>query len=140
MNPVLVPNAEWLAWLAALTAASAPLNGAKLHLYKVLVALSGNTALGDLTECDFTGYAASSAITWGTPFFKPDGTAVVTGDLKSFVVGSSPTVLNTVYGWYVTQATPTSLLLARQFDTPVILTQAAQGIEVIPCYPTYLSQ
>lgn len=140
MNPVVVGNAQWLAWLTTLTASGAPLFGAIMHLFKTLIPVNQNTPLGSFVEADFTGYAAGSAITWGTPFYTSAGVPVVTGTLNSFVTGSPATVLNTIYGWYLTDSGGTTLLVARLLDTPIILTGPHQGFEIIPCYPAYISQ
>ena len=140
MNPVIVPNSEWLAMLTALIATGAPWNGGKVHLFQNNIVLGPTVTLANLTEADFTGYAASSAVTWGTPGYLPNGTAVVTGDTKQFQVGSTPTVFNTVYGWYLTDSTGAILIFARSFDTPVVLSAALQIVDVLPAYPAYVTQ
>lgn len=140
MNPVVIVQTEWLAILNALVAVSAPWNGAKIHLFQNDYQPSGATGLTDLTEADFTGYAASSAVTWGSAGYLPNGTAVIVGDAKQFKTGSPATVLNTVYGWYATDGAGTTLLFARRFDTPVVLNGPNQLLDVLPAYPAYLSQ
>lgn len=138
MNAVVIPQTEWEAMLNALVAATAPWNGGKIHLFKNNFTPSPTMAIGDLTEADFTGYAASSAVTWAAAAYLPDGTAVVVGDSKTFQVGATPTILNTVYGWYLTDAAGTTLIFARRFDTPVVLSAAHQILTILPAYPAYL--
>lgn len=137
MNAVVIPNTEWKDILDSLTAVAAPWNGAKVHLFKTNVTPSPGMALGDLVEADFTGYAASAAITWAPAGFLPDGTAAVAGDAKTFAVGATPTVLNTIYGWYVTDGAGTTLLFARKLDAAVVLSAAGQFLIVIPVYPAF---
>lgn len=136
-NPVVIPQAAWELMLTELVAASNLWNGAKVLLFKNNVSPGPNTVLGDLTECDFTGYAVSAAVTWGTPGWQPDGTAIVVGDLKTFTVGATPTILNTVYGWALVDTGKTVCYLARKFDTAVNLTQAGNFVDVVPSYPAY---
>lgn len=140
MNPVVIPNPEMLAWLTTLTATGGNLHGAIMHLFQNNVAITPAIVLANLTECTFTGYTAGSAITWLAPFYTVNGTPVVTGTLQTFGVGSTPTIFNTVYGWYLTDTGGTTLLAVRALDTPIILTEAGQGFQIIPCYPAYVSQ
>jgi hypothetical protein len=140
MNPVVVSNAEWRAILTALTAALAPWAGAIVHLFKNNFTPSPASVLADYMEADFSGYAASAAIVWNPAAFLPDGTAVVTGDAKVFGTTSPATILNTVYGWYATNAGGTVLLFGRRFDNPIALNGPFQDIVVLPAYPAYVSQ
>jgi hypothetical protein len=137
MNAVVIPNSSWKDILTELIAAGNLWDGAKVHLFKNNVTPSPGMLIGDLTEADFDGYAASSAIVWGTPGFLPDGTAAVVGTQKTFTVGASPVVLNTVYGYYVTDGAGTGLLFARKFDAAVVLSAGGQFIVVLPTYPAY---
>ncbi len=140
MNSVVIPNLEWLDILNELVDTGNAWDGAVLHLFKNDYQPSANTLLADLIAADFTGYAPSSAVVWHAAGFLPDGTAVITGDLKVFQTGSPATILNTVYGWYATDTGGTDLLIARRFDTPIVLSAPLQLIEVVPSYPAYLSQ
>lgn len=139
MNPTVIVNSAWIAILDAIAGAGAPLDGAKVHLYKTLVAVTPALVVGDLDECDFTNYTASSAVVWDPAHYDPASNPVLTGDAKLFNTGATPTVFNTVYGYYLTDGGGTDLLLVRQFDNPIILTLANQGFEVIPSYPVSLS-
>lgn len=139
MNPVVIGNLEWLAILTELVAATNPWNGALISLFKNDIVPDAASLLADLTEADFSGYAASAAVTWGTPHFLPDGTAVVAGDAKTFVTASPAPVLNTVFGWYATDGAGTTLLFARRLDTPIVLTGPNQQVAVLPAYPAYTS-
>jgi hypothetical protein len=134
---VSIPNLTLRGQLVELVDTGNLYAGAVLHLYKTSIALGPTTAVGDFVEADFSGYAASSTIVWGTPFYQPNGVPVVNGDMKTFVVDDPATILNTVYGWYCTNAAGTVYLFGRPFDAPVILTAPGQGLNVVPTIPAY---
>jgi len=140
VNPTVIPYTEWLAILTALVATGTPgglWNTASCRLFANNFVPAPGMTLSQLNEATFTGYAAV-AITWGTPAYSPAGPAVVTGNLCVFTVGSSPTVFDTIYGYFVTTGTsPQVLLFARQFATPVVLSSAGQICDVVPSYATY---
>jgi hypothetical protein len=141
MNPTVLPYSEWIAILTGLVAAATPgWLAATCGLYQNNFQPVPTMTLGSLVEASFTGYSMSSAITWGTPGFLPSGPAVVTGDTKTFRVGATPTVFNTIYGYYIVDSTGLLLIAARLFDSPIVLSAAGQIIEVIPGYVSYQSQ
>ena len=143
MNPTVIPYSEWLAILTALVATGTPggaWNGAKVHLYQNNFTPVPGMTLASFTEADFTGYSASAAVVWNTPGFIPAGNAIVTGDNKQFTVGATPTVFNTIYGYYLTDGAGTTLLFARLFNAPITLSAAGQFIDVVPSYQTYTFQ
>lgn len=138
MNAVQIPQTTWKDILDAIVATGAPFDGAVLNLFKNNFVPSAGMSLGDLTIADFTGYGPSSTVVWDAAAYLPDGTAIIAGDKKVFTVGATPTVLNTIYGWYLTNAGGTVLLAARRLDTAVVLSGAGQVVEVVPTYPAYL--
>lgn len=138
-NAVITPQVAWELMLGELSDSGNLWDGAVVMPFKNNVALGPATVIGDLNECDFTGYAVSSAVVWGDPGYLPDGTAIVTGDAKVFRVGASPTVLNTVYGWALVNAAKDVLYFARKFESPVVLSTAGQIFAVLPAYPVYLT-
>lgn len=123
--------------LAALIGVGDPWAGAKVALFKNNYTPLPSDPLANFEAADFSGYAVSAAIVWGTPFYLPDGTPCVTSDLKVFTVGASPTVFNTIYGYLVQNSGGTDWLFARKFDTPIVLSQEAQAIEVLASFPSY---
>lgn len=139
MGLVVTPNVPKKAILTELVDTGNFYDGAIMKLIKANISLQGSTTLAalDAIECDFSGYAASSTIVWGTPFFQPSGVPVVVGDAKLFTTADPAPDLNSVYGWYLTNAGGTALLAARLFDSPVILSGPGQGFEVIPSIPEY---
>lgn len=137
MRETFASNVGRLADLIALIAASGPWDGAKIRLYKNNVEPDPSMELADFEQADFTGYGDSSDIVWGTPFFKTDGSACVTSDLKVFTVGSTPTVFNTLYGYVVLDDAGTGWIFGRKFDTPIVLSGAGQAVEVLASSPSY---
>lgn len=93
--------------------------------------------IGDLTECDFTGYAASSAVAWSLPLIDENGNAFVTGDKKQFRATGSA-VANSVIGCALVDAGKTTVyqvdlfLNADQVPTPVEVDGAGTGFDYVP--------
>lgn len=125
---IIVPNTVAASILTALVGVAGILNGALLKLFKNDVIPNVGTILADLVEADFTGYAASAAITWSVPVLGDDGLYRVIGDNKSFIAGSPLTVPNTIYGYYVTNGAGTVLLFAERYANSKIINTAHQAI------------
>lgn len=125
-----------LALLAALTETDGALFGAKIGLFKANVTLQPSTVLADLSEADFTGYARSAAITWGTPGVSSDKTPMVAGDAKVFTAGNPITVPNQIYGYFVCDAAGTGLLYAEKFANPLNVSQSLQQLRIVPTFST----
>lgn len=71
--------------LAAADAVDGTLTGAKVILFTNALVVNKNTLLAGLDVATFTGYATSTAVTWGTPFVSGDTTQyTMTGDAKTF--------------------------------------------------------
>lgn len=140
MNPVVQNNETLLAILNELVAAGNYYNGAKLMLFQNNISLGPTMVLADLTAADFTGYALSSAVTWGAAFLAPGNVPTVAGDLKLFVAASPFTTANTVYGWALVDGAGTTLILARKFDTPISIAAALQAVSVLPAVPAFLPE
>ena len=138
LSPVQVPNSTLMAQLTELIAATNLYVGGILHLFKTPVAFSPPMDLTAFTEADFSGYAPSSTVVFTAPFVAPGGVPTITGGLKQFLMSSTPSVTNTVYGWYLTNASETVLLFWRAFDAPVVMATPLQGIDVIPAIPAYV--
>lgn len=109
-------------FLAALSArpAAALLVTPQVKLLKASIVLTPTTPLATLTaqEADFTGYAAIALPTLVGPINPTVLTTGLTADVN-FVVGSSPTVTNNIYGYYVDHNTAADWVLAELFDNPV---------------------
>lgn len=128
---LVIPKTARKEFLAALTAESGLLDGALLKLYKTPVGSSEEISLAGLTECDFTGYAASSAIEWGAVGLDSLNNAFVMGDRKEFVP-SGTAVTNTVHGAYIVNGAGTKLLALLPFDEPQYATSTDSVISVVP--------
>lgn len=128
---IAIPDSQRRAIVTALTATGGSLNGAKVHLYKNDYTPGPGSRLTDLIEADFTGYAASAALVWGSTFTDELHNAVAAAASVQFN-DTGEAVTNTVYGYYVTDGAGAVLLYAERFDSPVPMTGPAQAIVVLP--------
>lgn len=129
---IVLPQSFKLALLEELIDTGNLLDGAKVGLYQNNIVLGPGTVLADLTVADFTGYALSAAVVWGTPFVDAANKCIVTADEKEFLATSPFTTSNTVYGYYIVDGAGTTLLYAEAFTTPRQITAAFQGLTVLP--------
>lgn len=127
----VIPKTARKSILEALTAEGGLLDGALLKLYKSDLTPSDETQLASLDECDFTGYAASSAITWGAVGIDTLNRATVLGDRKEFVP-SGTAVMNAVYGAFIVNAAEDELLAVLPFPEVVYANSPDSVISVIP--------
>lgn len=125
----VTPQTTASAILTALKGAGGTYNGAKLHLFKNNITPDVQTALADLEECDFDGYAASAAVTWGSVIHAGADSVQIASDAKEFVAtgGTTP---NNIYGWYVTDGAGTGYLGAERFDEPIPVVEAGNGLSL----------
>lgn len=130
----VVPLNNRLSALGELIAATNLLDGVKVILFKNAAALSIYSTLADLIEADFTGYARSSAIVWGTAYVNPNQQAQVTGGSKQFNC-SGATVTNTIYGWaIIIDSTVDILVAAELLPQPVTMTGVGNAVVITPYY------
>ena len=128
----LVPRSERLTLLNGFSAL-ADWVGAIIKLFKVDNTPTLDTTVADLTaiEADYDGYAASSAVVWGSAFLEPlTSDAVSAGGSKTFVK-TAGIVTNTVYGWWLESAGG-DLLAAGKFDTPLSFVNVGDGYVLTP--------
>lgn len=93
--------------------------GHKIHLFKNDYTPVNTTLLADLTEADFTGYAAKDAVAESAPVINGNDEAYSTSGVLDFVSTADMNPVQRVYGVYVTflDATATRVLLtATRFD------------------------
>lgn len=109
-------------------------NGALVHLYKNPITITPGVALSDLTEADFSGYAASTTFTWNGPGSDLVGNATLFGPQQTFIANDTVTT-NTIYGAYLTGSgsDSTVLLAVEPFATSI-------GIAHIGDYVAYSPQ
>jgi hypothetical protein len=117
--------------LDSLTVVGALLTGAVVKLYKNDITPDQTTVLADFDEADFTGYAASAAITWGAAFTDILGLTHLIGDIKTFTL-SALTTVNTVYGYYITNGA--DLIAASRFDVAQSMTFIGAVTHVLPTF------
>lgn len=79
------------------------LSGLTLHLYQNNYQPTKSDTVANYTEATFPGYASVSLNTWGTVYQNGNGDAETDEQIHTFTcTGTSPA--NTVYGYYVTDA------------------------------------
>lgn len=113
------------------TATAGPWEGALVHLFKNDLVPAPNTVLADFTEADFDGYAASAAIVWGDPYQNELNQSTILGDAKTFTA-TGATTPNDIYGYYITDAGGTELLLSERFAEVQPMPAAGAVTIVIP--------
>lgn len=102
----------------------------KLHLYKNNVTIDEDTLIGDVTECDETGYAAVTltGASW-TVVTGAGNITTATYAEQTFTF----TEAATVYGYYVTNNAETILAWIEEFTSgPYVLPASGGNIAVIP--------
>lgn len=89
---------------------------------------TADSVYADLTPADYSGAAASAAITWGTPYSGSSGPGEVTSDLKTFKA-TADTPTNSVSGVALfTGATGSEKLLGVWvFDSVVSILKSGDG-------------
>lgn len=130
---IILPVAVQIAMLSALAGVAGTLNGVLIALFKNDFAPNQDSLIADFTEADYTGYARSTAVVWGTPFINVDGVAEMIAPGKQFQP-SGTTVANTIYGYYVVDSGGTDLVYSERFATPVPLAGPLDALPIIPRY------
>lgn len=102
-----------------------------LRLYKTNVTPSETTVVGDLTEADFTGYAA---ITLTGASWTTSGGDPATGSYAEQTFSSSADQTpQSVYGYYLTRATDGDLVAAEKFSNgPYVISNNGDTIKLTP--------
>lgn len=117
--------------LDVLTAVGGSFHLPTLHLYSTNVLVTPQTAIGDMVEPTFTGYAAVASIAFGAAVNAPNGAALSQAPSEQFVCsGGTPTDI--IYGWYLTDSGNTSLKLVVPFATPVAVGNIGDAVPVQP--------
>jgi len=127
----VIPTPVLLTGLTDLLGTHGPFNAMTLHLYQNNIVLGRSTVLSNLTEANFTGYAAVASYTWSTPYVDVDGSALAIGADEAFIA-TAATPSNQVYGYYFTDSGATMLLAAYAFAAPVAIAGIGQAVTVVP--------
>ena len=102
-----------------------------LKLLKSPVTLTRFLTLADLTEADFSGYAAKSITAVGTPILNANAGADIPIPSQEFTVTTAtPQVGNDIYGWWLEDGSSNLLALAV-FDSPVPMQFVGQGLVLL---------
>jgi len=105
----------------------------RLRLFKNDVQPNVDTELGDFEEADFDGYTEKgwSSDDWNYGVDPVSGNQILepkpTGASAVWEVTGETDIPQTVYGFYLTDNAGTTLIGARRFNTPVVLTGPATG-------------
>lgn len=96
-----------------------------VHLFSNNFQPTNTSVLTDFTEADFTGYAAVQLTSWTVQAWQSQGAAVTYSNPANFRP-SGTTVLQTVYGYYVTVGSGPTYLGAENigaFPFPTVATE-----------------
>jgi len=85
----------------------------------------------DAAEADYTTYAAETITAFGDPILSIAGGAQITAPGVQFTLAATPATPNTIGGYWIETAGG-DVVLIRQFDTPVPMVEAAQGLIIAP--------
>jgi len=104
------------------------LNG-ELKLFKNNITPSGTTVLSDLTEADFSGYAAVATDTTDyNAVSEVSNKAVLIATAYANFIHNGGGTANTIYGYYYEQ--DGALLQVERFDTPQLMSANADKIAI----------
>ena len=113
------------------TPAKGLLDAMTVKLFKSNAAITKDTKLADLTECDFDGYAASAAIVWNAAGTNTSGKADVMGDMKYFAYSGDGSVPNMVYGYGLVDSDGV-LAGAEMWDAPRTMGADGDQFGIVP--------
>jgi hypothetical protein len=102
-----------------------------INLYQNNYNPTPQSAVGDFTVADYTGYAAVLLTSWQTPSWQSQGAAVSYANPCVFSP-TGTTVPNTIYGYYMTISSGLILLGAERLATPANLTGPTTSLTVVP--------
>lgn len=124
----ITPTAQLLEILTALAAGDYA--AVVMKLYQNDVTPTPLTVVGDLTEATFSGYAAVTALDYGSPYMNLDGYAEMDLPSQQFDHSAGATA-NNVYGMWI-EKTGGGLLYAARFDSaPLPMIDATNAIVVL---------
>lgn len=107
------------------------LGSASIGLLRAPFAPTPLTALTDLTEANFTGYARQAAGVSSVPFVDPKGIMTLEGPSLLFQPSDTVTT-NTIYGLFWTGTPSTTLLGVEMFDNPIPLPNPLTALTIVP--------
>lgn len=128
----IIPETQRLIVLTRLEAAGGPWEAMELRLYQLPTTVPpDDVLLADLTEADFTGYAAEAPVILLGPAIAPDGSAYFVASTVLFT-RTAGAVSNTIYGAYLVNTAGTALVAVFPFVTPVGMVNTGDAIPIAP--------
>lgn len=104
----------------------------RLGLYKAFAGSGKNTALADLTECDFSGYAITTP-TWAAGTTDGNNKFNRVGSTSTFTHNGGGTS-NSVLGYFVKNNTTGKLLFYEPFGAPISMASNGDTITITPTW------
>lgn len=129
---LVIPAQISLDVLAELISTGRLLDGVKIGLFGNDLHPSSTTVLADIVPSTFNGYALSSAVVWGTPYFDQAGIATVVAGDKQFTCTTPLAAPEQVFGYYIVDGAGAILIAAARFDTPVQIIIVGNAVVVVP--------
>jgi hypothetical protein len=136
---MIVQTSYWQNLLASILAEkigsggfSGPLYGLTIHLVQNQLLLTPQTTWAQLTEANYSGYAAQASLAWGNPILQGDGTYTILSGLTTWTASAASNFIgNTVWGWAITDAAGANLMLAEMFQSPVPFVNPGDGFGLV---------
>lgn len=100
-------------------AVEAAIEASTLRLYKSDVTPNPLTAIGDMVECDFVGYAGILSAAAIVQVDSGTGEIVVSLDIVPAFTAGAIVAPQDAIGWYMTNTGKTIWYAARRFDQPL---------------------
>jgi hypothetical protein len=121
--------------LTQMIAASGFLDALTWRLYSNPANITPATALADLTEAVFQGYAPVVGSAWGTPFVDAGGNGVVIGGNAQFRA-TGMTGAQNIFGYYATRGASVSevLVFVEPFQQQIPIAKLDDAIVVQQSY------
>lgn len=130
MPPPFFPNSSSFDQATALRAALA-LSVVKLFKSGFVPTPETTDADLDAQEADYDDYASATITAWLTPITSQFGGAQITAPTVEFVCATDQVVGNNIGGYWIEKAAG-AVVLIRQFDDPVPMMNAHDGIVLTP--------
>lgn len=104
----------------------------RIRLYKNNLTPDEDTVYGDMTECDFSGYAQVTP-SFGAASVVSHKGKIVDSAARNFTHNGGGTS-NTVYGYYVVDSTGTRLLWVERFASPITMANSGDQIQLTAAF------
>jgi len=104
-----------------------------VRLFKAGFVPEVTTVIADLEaeEADYTTYAPETITAWGEPYTSTSGGVQITAPGVQFSLATTPAVGNAIGGYWVEKAGG-EVVVIRQFDLPVSMSVAFDGLVITP--------